>query len=60
MKILKGEIPMYDPNQQEEALMAALQDLNYSVWWNGYDIVTNATDNVYLLLQTLTNKGWRK
>ena len=51
---------MYDPNQQEEALMAALQDLNYSVRWNGYDIVTNATDNVYLLLQTLTNKGWRK
>jgi len=51
---------MYEPNKQEEVLMEALKDLNYSPWWNGYDITSTAPNDIYLLLQTLTNKGWRK
>ena len=58
--ILQGGFPMYEPNKQEVALMEALKDLNYSVWWNGYNIISNATNEVYLMLQILANKGWRK
>jgi hypothetical protein len=51
---------MYEPNQQEEVIMEAYKDLGYQVWWNGYDITSNTTENVRSIVISLINKGWTK
>lgn len=51
---------MYDPSQQDEAIMAALQDLGFQVWWNGYSIVSNTTEDIRKVVASLVSKGWVK
>lgn len=55
-----GAIPMYNPNKNENAIMVALQDLGYQVWWTGYDIVTSAPNDTKTVLGFLIKKGWIK
>ena len=51
---------MYDPNEQEELLIKAYKDLGYDVWWNGYDIISNTTENVRSVVISLIKKGWTR
>lgn len=48
------------PNKQEELLMKAYEDLGYWAWWNGYDVTTNATQEIKSIIFSLVSKGWRK
>jgi hypothetical protein len=48
------------PNQEEEILMKAYEDAGYWVWWNGYDITSNTTEDVRAIIVSLVKKGWRK
>ena len=51
---------MSEPNELEATLMAALKDLGYQVWWNGYDIITNADNYTKSTIEILINRGWVK
>ena len=56
----EGITPMTIPNKQEELLMKAYEDLGYWAWWNGYDVTTNATQEIKSIIFSLVSKGWRK
>ena len=51
---------MYEPNQEEELLMKALEDIGYWVWWNGYDVTSNVTEDVKSVVVSLIKKGWKR
>ena len=51
---------MSEPNAFEAQLMLALKDLGYQVWWNGYDIITNADNYTKSTIEILINRGWVK
>ena len=51
---------MYDPSQQDECIMAAYKDLGFDVWWNGYDIISNTTEDIRKVVASLVTKGWVK
>ena len=51
---------MYDPTQMDECIMAAFEDLGFSVWWNGYGITSNVTEDIRKVVISLVEKGWVK
>jgi hypothetical protein len=51
---------MYEPNKQEELLMKAYEDLGFWAWWNGYDVTSNATNDVQKVVTSLIAKEWVK
>jgi hypothetical protein len=51
---------MYEPNKQDELQMKAYEDLGYNVWWNGYDIISDTTEDIRKIVISLVEKGWVK
>ena len=48
------------PNEQEELLMKAYEDLGYWAWWDGYNVTSNTTEDIRAIVISLVKKGWVK